>query len=53
MNYYVRSGRPSTSTTDECVEAVTKIVLDNHRIVIRDVAVGLCQTIFSDVLGTF
>ena len=34
----VRPGRPSTSITDENIEAVKKIILDNHRITIRDIA---------------
>ena len=50
-------GRPSTSTTDENIEAVKKIILNNHRITIREVAddggipFGSCQAIFTDVLG--
>ena len=31
-------GRPNTSTTDENIEAVEKMILDNHRITIREVA---------------
>ena len=52
-----RPGRPSTSTTDENVEAVKEIVLKNRRITIREVAedvgisVGSCHDILSDVLG--
>jgi len=52
-----RSGRPSTSTTDENVQAVKKIVLENRRITIREVAedvgisLGSCHEIFSNVLG--
>ena len=52
-----RPGRPSTSTTDENVEAVKEIVLKNRRITIREVAedvgisVGSCYDILSDVLG--
>ena len=52
-----RPGRPSTSTTDENVEAVKEIVLKNRRITIREVAedvgisVGSCHGILSDVLG--
>ncbi|XP_050528011.1 protein GVQW3-like [Daktulosphaira vitifoliae] len=52
-----RSGRPSTSTTDENVKAVKKIVLENRRITIREVAedvgisVGSCHEVFSDILG--
>ena len=52
-----RSGRPSTSTTDENVEAVKKIVLENRRITIREVSedvgmsVGSCHEIISGILG--
>ena len=52
-----RPGRPITSTSDENIEAVKKIILDNYRITIREVAAnvgisfGLCQAIFTDVLG--
>ena len=50
-------GHPSTSTTDEIIEAVKKMILDNSRITIREVAddvgisFGLCQAIFTDVSG--
>ena len=50
-------GRPSTSTTNENTEAVKKIVMENRRITIREVAedvgisVGSCHAIFSDILG--
>ena len=53
----VRPGRPSTLTTDENIEAVKKMILDIHRISIREVtddvgiSFGSCQTIFTDVLG--
>ena len=49
--------RPSTSTTNETTKAVKKIVMENRRITIREVAedvgisVGSCHTIFSDILG--
>ena len=49
--------RPSTSTTDENIEAVKKMISDNRRITIREVAddigisFGSCQRIFTDVLG--
>ena len=33
-----RSGRPSTSTSDEHIEAVKKISLDNRRISTREIA---------------
>ncbi|XP_029665557.1 uncharacterized protein LOC115236955 [Formica exsecta] len=52
-----RPGRSSTSTTDDNVEKVKKIIMDNRRITIREVAddvgisFGSCQVIFSDVLG--
>ena len=50
--------RLSTSTTDETIETVKKMILNNRRITIREVADGVgisfgsCQTIFTDVLGT-
>ena len=50
-------GRLSTSTTDENIEKVKKMILDNRRITIRliadDVGIsfGSCQAIFTDVLG--
>ena len=46
---------PSTSTNDENTEAVKKMILDNCRIPIREVAddvgisFGSCQAIFMDV----
>ena len=52
-----RPGRPRTSTTNENIEAVQKMILDNRRITIKEVAddvgisFGLCQAIFTDVLG--
>ena len=52
-----RPGRPSTWTTSENTEAVKKIVMENRRITIREVAedvgisVGSCHAIFSDILG--
>ena len=52
-----RSGRPSTSTTDENVEKVKGMVMNNHRITIREAAddvgisIGSCHEIFSNVLG--
>ena len=45
------------STTDETIKAVNKMILDNCRINIRDVAddvgisFGSSQTIFADILG--
>ena len=53
-----RPGRPSTSTTDENVEKVKKIVMNDRRITIREVAddicisIGSCHEVFSNVLGT-
>ena len=49
--------RLSTSTTDENVELAKKMILDNRRITIREVAndvgisFGSCKAIFTDVLG--
>ena len=57
VNDDARPGRPSTSTTDENIEAVKKMILDNRQItiieVVDDVGIsfGLCQIIFTDVLG--
>ena len=57
VNDDARTGRPSTSTTNENTEAVKKIVMENRRITIRKVAedvgisVGSCHAIFSDILG--
>ena len=45
------------STTDENIEAVNKILIENHQFTIREVAedvsmsVKSCHAIFSDVLG--
>ena len=57
MNDDARPGRPSMSTTNENTEAVTKIIMENRQITIREVAedigisVGSCHAIFSDILG--
>ena len=57
VNFDARPGRPSSSTGDENIEAVKKIILDNYRINIREVADGVdisfgsCQSIFTDILG--
>ena len=57
VNDDVRPGRPSTSTTDDNIEAVKKIILDNRLICIIEVAddvgilFGSWQAIFTDVLG--
>ena len=55
VNDDVRLGHLSTSTTNENIEAVKKMIFDNRRITIRDVAddvvisFGSCQAIFTDV----
>nr|XP_047141521.1 protein GVQW3-like [Hydra vulgaris] len=52
-----RSGRPTSSAIDENVQAVKKIVLENRRITIREIAedvgisVGSCHKFISNVLG--
>ena len=52
-----RPGRPSTSTTNENVEKVKEMVMNDRRITIREVAddvgisIGSCHKIFSNVLG--
>ena len=52
-----RTGLPSTSTTDENIEAIKQTILDYRRITIIEVAdevsitFGSCQAIFTDVLG--
>ena len=57
VNNYARPGCPSTLTTDENIETVKKMILDNRRNTIREVAddvgisLGSCQAIFTDVLG--
>ena len=49
-------GRPSMSATDEKIEAVKKMILDNRRITIREIAAdvgiscGSSQAIFTDVV---
>ena len=49
--------RPSTSTTDENVEKVKEMVMNDRQIIIREVAddvgisIGSCHAIFSNVLG--
>ena len=56
MNDDARPRRPSTSKTNENTEAVKKIVVDNRRITIIEVAedvgisVGSFHAIFSDIL---
>ena len=51
VNDDARSGRRSTSTIDENIEAVKKMILDNRPIVIREVGILFhsCQTILVDV----
>ena len=57
VNDDARPSRPSTSRTDEDIEAVKKMRLDSHRITIRvvaddvDISFGLCEAIFTDLLG--
>ena len=57
MNDEERAGRPSTSTTDEKINEVEKMVLANRRITVRDVAedlnisIGSCHSIFINDLG--
>ena len=52
-----RPERPSTSTTDENVEKVKEMVMNDRQITIREVAdnvgisIGSCHEIFSNVLG--
>ena len=56
LNDNARPDRPSMSTTDENIDAVKKMILDNRRITIRQVAdhvsilFGSCQVVFTDVL---
>jgi len=57
VNDEERAGRPSTSTTDENIDKVKKIVLANRRITVREVAedlnisIGSCHSIFTNDLG--
>ena len=52
-----RPGRPITSTTDENLEKVKEMVMNDRLITIREVAddvsisIGSCNEIFSNVLG--
>ena len=52
-----RPDRPSTSTTNENIEAVKKVILGNRQITIREVpddvgiSFGSCQKIFKNILG--
>ena len=57
VNDDARPGRPRTSTTDEDIEAVKKMIFNNLRITITEVAddvaisFGSCQAYLTDVLG--
>ncbi|UYV75446.1 hypothetical protein LAZ67_13000301 [Cordylochernes scorpioides] len=57
VNDEVRAGRPSTSTTDEKINEVEKMILANRRITVREVAedlnisIGSCHSIFNNDLG--
>lgn len=57
VNDEERAGRPSTSTTDENIDKVKKIVLANRRITVREVAedlnisIGSCHSILTNDLG--
>ncbi|UYV72295.1 hypothetical protein LAZ67_9002491, partial [Cordylochernes scorpioides] len=57
VNDEERAGRPSTSTTDEKVNEVEKMILANRRITVREVAedlnisIGSCHSIFINDLG--
>ncbi|UYV64164.1 hypothetical protein LAZ67_2006834 [Cordylochernes scorpioides] len=52
-----RAGRPSTSTTEEKINEVEKMILANRRITVREVAedlnisIGSCHSIFINDLG--
>ncbi|UYV73503.1 hypothetical protein LAZ67_10003842 [Cordylochernes scorpioides] len=57
VNDEVLAGRPSTSTTDEKINEVEKMILANRRITVREVAedlnisIGSCHSIFINDLG--
>ncbi|UYV62181.1 hypothetical protein LAZ67_1008131 [Cordylochernes scorpioides] len=57
VNDEERAGRPSTSTTDEKINEVEKMILANRRITVRKVAedlnisIGSCHSIFINDLG--
>ncbi|UYV84061.1 hypothetical protein LAZ67_X001029 [Cordylochernes scorpioides] len=57
VNDEERAGRPSTSTTDEKINEVKKMILANRRITVREVAedlnisIGSCDSIFFNDLG--
>ncbi|UYV77541.1 hypothetical protein LAZ67_15001423, partial [Cordylochernes scorpioides] len=57
VNDEERAGRPSTSTTDEKINEVEKMILANGRITVREVAedlnisIGSCHSIFINDFG--
>ncbi|UYV70165.1 hypothetical protein LAZ67_7002045 [Cordylochernes scorpioides] len=57
VNDEERAGRPSTSTTEEKINEVEKMILANGRITVREVAedlnisIGSCHSIFINDLG--
>ncbi|UYV63819.1 K02A2.6-like, partial [Cordylochernes scorpioides] len=57
VNDEERAGRPSTSTTDEKINEVEKMIFANRRITVREVAedlnisIGSCHSIFIKDLG--
>ncbi|UYV64288.1 hypothetical protein LAZ67_3000153 [Cordylochernes scorpioides] len=57
VNDEERAGRPNTSTTDEKINEVEKMILANRRITVREVAedlnisIGSCHSIFINDLG--
>ncbi|UYV78427.1 hypothetical protein LAZ67_16001318 [Cordylochernes scorpioides] len=57
VNDEERAGRPSTSTTDEKINEVEKMILANRRITVREVAedlnisIGSCHSNFINDLG--
>ncbi|UYV61426.1 hypothetical protein LAZ67_1004796 [Cordylochernes scorpioides] len=57
VNGEERAGRPSTSTTNEKINEVEKMILANRRITVREVAedlnisIGSCHSIFINDLG--
>ncbi|UYV61379.1 OXSM [Cordylochernes scorpioides] len=57
VNDEKRAGRPSTSTTDEKINEVEKMILANRRITVREfaedlnISIGSCHSIFINDLG--
>ncbi|UYV78297.1 hypothetical protein LAZ67_16000889 [Cordylochernes scorpioides] len=57
VNDEEHAGRPSTSTTDEKINEVEKMILANRRITVREIAedlnisIGSCHSIFINDLG--